>query len=70
MTNKAMPFRPFGGAHDLRQTQGPELAEGQPTASRLVPLAFMIKLLQELASPEAGWLVTVFLCGVIRGDDP
>jgi hypothetical protein len=26
-----MPFRPFDGAHDLRQAQGPELAEGQPT---------------------------------------
>jgi hypothetical protein len=31
----------------------------QPTPSRLVPLAFIIKILQELASLEADWLVTI-----------
>jgi hypothetical protein len=28
---KRLPFRPFDRAHDVPQTQGPELAEGQPT---------------------------------------
>src|SRR5205807_2061750 len=44
----ALPFRPFGKAHDPRQAQGPELAEGQPTAkafaSKLVPLRYVFAL--------------------------